>query len=102
MGSLPKTGHAQGLIRYLGEDVNGIEVERRVARSTCLVLEKRELFVLMTDEGNLLLVPIDASVPETPLPGSDRAGFQLVLPAQGAAQASRGHAVRRGSDKCWQ
>ncbi|PPB82948.1 hypothetical protein B0O95_1116 [Mycetohabitans endofungorum] len=47
MGSLPSTGHAQGSIRYLGEDVNGIEVERRVARSMCLVL-----------------VPIDASVPE--------------------------------------
>ncbi|WP_422393386.1 ATP-binding cassette domain-containing protein [Mycetohabitans endofungorum] len=47
MGSLPSTGHAQGSIRYLGEDVNGIEVERRAARSTCLVL-----------------VPIDVSVPE--------------------------------------
>ena len=55
MGALPTTGHATGQIRYLGEEVGGIEIERRVGRGMCLVPEKRELFASMTVEDNLLL-----------------------------------------------
>ncbi|MFP3563716.1 ABC transporter ATP-binding protein [Paraburkholderia sp. SIMBA_030] len=55
MGALPSTGHAQGTIRYQGEDVSVVPVEKRVARGMCLVPEKRELFSTMTVEDNLVL-----------------------------------------------
>ncbi|MDR5855888.1 ABC transporter ATP-binding protein [Caballeronia sp. LZ062] len=55
MGALPQTGHAKGVVRYLGEDVSALAVERRVARGMCLVPEKRELFSTMTVEDNLVL-----------------------------------------------
>src|SRR6516164_8599851 len=42
MGALPVTGHAKGVITYLGEDVSAVPVEKRVARGICLVPEKRE------------------------------------------------------------
>jgi branched-chain amino acid transport system ATP-binding protein len=55
MGALPQTGHSKGLVRYLGEDVSAIAIERRVSRGMCLVPEKRELFASMTVEDNLVL-----------------------------------------------
>ncbi len=55
MGALPSTGHAKGAIRYQGEDVSAVPVEKRVARGMCLVPEKRELFATMTVEDNLVL-----------------------------------------------
>jgi branched-chain amino acid transport system ATP-binding protein len=55
MGSLPSSGHARGSIRYLDDDVSGIEIEQRVSRGMCLVPEKRELFASMSVEDNLLL-----------------------------------------------
>lgn len=44
MGALPQTGHAKGVVRYLGEDVSALAIERRVSLGMCLVPEKRELF----------------------------------------------------------
>ncbi|VXC57199.1 leucine/isoleucine/valine transporter subunit; ATP-binding component of ABC superfamily [Burkholderia sp. 8Y] len=55
MGALPQTGHAKGVVRYLGDDVAALAVERRVSRGMCLVPEKRELFSTMTVEDNLVL-----------------------------------------------
>ena len=55
MGALPPTGHANGHIRYRGDEVAMLPVEARVARGMCLVPEKRELFASMTVEDNLLL-----------------------------------------------
>jgi branched-chain amino acid transport system ATP-binding protein len=55
MGALPTTGHAAGPVRYRGEDVGGLAVEKRVDRGMCLVPEKRELFATMTVEDNLVL-----------------------------------------------
>ncbi|KIG02743.1 ABC transporter-like protein [Caballeronia concitans] len=55
MGALPHTGHAKGSVRYLGDDVSAVAIERRVARGMCLVPEKRELFASMTVEDNLVL-----------------------------------------------
>jgi branched-chain amino acid transport system ATP-binding protein len=55
MGALPSTGFAKGMIRYLGEDVSSLSVEKRVSRGMCLVPEKRELFASMTVEDNLVL-----------------------------------------------
>jgi branched-chain amino acid transport system ATP-binding protein len=55
MGALPVTGHAKGSIRYRGEEVAAIPVEKRVARGMCLVPEKRELFATMSVEDNLVL-----------------------------------------------
>jgi len=55
MGALPQTGHAKGAVRYLGEDVSVLAIERRVSRGMCLVPEKRELFATMTVEDNLVL-----------------------------------------------
>lgn len=55
MGALPQTGFAKGAIRYLGDDVSALAVEKRVSRGMCLVPEKRELFASMTVEDNLVL-----------------------------------------------
>jgi branched-chain amino acid transport system ATP-binding protein len=55
MGALPTMGHATGPVRYRGEDVGGLPVEKRVERGMCLIPEKRELFATMTVEDNLVL-----------------------------------------------
>ena len=51
MGLLP----ARGDIRYLGQPIGSLTVERRVALGLCLVPEKRELFTSMTVADNLEL-----------------------------------------------
>jgi branched-chain amino acid transport system ATP-binding protein len=51
MGTMP----SEGAIRYLGEDLAGVDVESRVARGLVLVPEKRELFASMTVQDNLEL-----------------------------------------------
>jgi branched-chain amino acid transport system ATP-binding protein len=55
MGALPVTGHAKGSVRYCGEEVGAVPIEKRVARGMCLVPEKRELFATMSVEDNLVL-----------------------------------------------
>jgi branched-chain amino acid transport system ATP-binding protein len=55
MGALPATGHAKGAVRFQGDDVSALAIERRVSRGMCLVPEKRELFSTMTVEDNLVL-----------------------------------------------
>ncbi|WP_244826615.1 ABC transporter ATP-binding protein [Caballeronia sp. TF1N1] len=55
MGALPPTGSANGVIRYLDEDVAALPIERRVSRGMCLVPERRELFASMSVEDNLVL-----------------------------------------------
>lgn len=55
MGALPSSGHAKGSVRYLGEEVSAMAIERRVSRGMCLVPEKRELFATMAVEDNLIL-----------------------------------------------
>jgi branched-chain amino acid transport system ATP-binding protein len=55
MGALPSNGYAKGTVRYLGEDVSALPIEKRVSRGMCLVPEKRELFASMTVEDNLVL-----------------------------------------------
>ncbi|PMS37585.1 amino acid/amide ABC transporter ATP-binding protein 2 (HAAT family) [Trinickia symbiotica] len=55
MGALPPAGLAVGHIRYGGEDIAALPIEKRVARGMCLVPEKRELFASMTVEDNLVL-----------------------------------------------
>lgn len=51
MGCLP----SRGAISFLGHDLAGMEIERRVARGMCLVPETRELFSRMSVADNLLL-----------------------------------------------
>ena len=51
MGLLPSTGK----IAYLGEPLEGVDVEERVERGLCLVPERRELFGEMSVEDNLRL-----------------------------------------------
>lgn len=55
MGSLPLSGGCSGSIEYLGSEISGWQVERRVANGVSLVPERRELFGSMTVEDNLLL-----------------------------------------------
>ncbi|WP_438394878.1 ABC transporter ATP-binding protein [Caballeronia sp. DA-9] len=55
MGALPSAGYAKGVIRYGGEDISALPIEKRVSRGMCLVPEKRELFASMTVEDNLVL-----------------------------------------------
>ncbi|SAL29659.1 ABC transporter ATP-binding protein [Caballeronia humi] len=55
MGALPSTGFAKGAVRYLGDDISSLAIEKRVSRGMCLVPEKRELFASMTVEDNLVL-----------------------------------------------
>lgn len=55
MGALPTNGSASGVVSYLGHNLSGLPVEKRVARGMCLVPEKRELFATMSVEDNLVL-----------------------------------------------
>lgn len=55
MGSLPLSGHSTGSVEYLGSEINGWQVEQRVAGGVSLVPERRELFGSMSVEDNLLL-----------------------------------------------
>lgn len=55
MGSLPLSGSSNGSVEYLGGEMNGWQVERRVASGVSLVPERRELFGSMSVEDNLLL-----------------------------------------------
>lgn len=55
MGALPAAGNASGSVRFMGERVDGLEVETLVARGMALVPEKRELFPTMSVDDNLLL-----------------------------------------------
>ncbi|MDY7578131.1 ABC transporter ATP-binding protein [Herbaspirillum sp. RTI4] len=55
MGSLPATGTASGSVVYLGHNLNGMEIEERVAFGLSLVPERRELFASMSVEVNLEL-----------------------------------------------
>jgi len=54
-GALPNSGTMRGRVELLGQDVDGVPIEARVARGMCLVPEKRELFASMSVEDNLLL-----------------------------------------------
>lgn len=51
MGCLP----GRGVVKFLGQDLAGTGIERRVERGMNLVPEKRELFNSMSIEDNLLL-----------------------------------------------
>ncbi|MGO4390101.1 ABC transporter ATP-binding protein [Variovorax sp. M-6] len=51
MGLLP----SQGILRFEGEDLHGLDVEARVERGLCLVPEKRELFGELSVLDNLQL-----------------------------------------------
>jgi branched-chain amino acid transport system ATP-binding protein len=51
MGCLP----GRGMVKFLGQDLAGLGIERRVERGMNLVPEKRELFNNMSVEDNLLL-----------------------------------------------
>lgn len=55
MGSLPLSGSSSGSVEYLGADISGWQVERRVSSGVSLVPERRELFGSMSVEDNLLL-----------------------------------------------
>lgn len=55
MGALPAGGTCSGAVRFLGQRVDGLGVEQRVARGMALVPEKRELFSTMSVEDNLRL-----------------------------------------------
>src|SRR5690554_5972103 len=55
MGSLPSAGSSVGSVQYLGQQISGWNVERRVGGGMSLVPELRELFGSMTVEDNLLL-----------------------------------------------
>lgn len=51
MGCLPSCG----VVKFLGDDLTGVEIERRVGRGMSLVPETRELFASMSVADNLLL-----------------------------------------------
>ncbi|MDP3668397.1 MAG: ABC transporter ATP-binding protein [Telluria sp.] len=51
MGALPSSGD----VTFLGHDLTGVEIERRVGRGMSLVPETRELFGSMSIADNLLL-----------------------------------------------
>ncbi len=55
MGSLPQRGQSHGVIDFLGSQIQGWDIERRVAQGLSLVPEKRELFASMSVKENLLL-----------------------------------------------
>lgn len=54
-GRAADLGAANGVVSYLGHNLAGLPVEKRVARGMCLVPEKRELFATMSVEDNLVL-----------------------------------------------
>jgi branched-chain amino acid transport system ATP-binding protein len=55
MGALPIGGGSSGSVCFLGERVDALDVEARVALGMALVPEKRELFTTMSVEDNLRL-----------------------------------------------
>lgn len=54
-GAMPNNGSMRGKVNLLGQDLDGVAIETRVARGMCLVPETRELFASMTVQDNLLL-----------------------------------------------
>jgi branched-chain amino acid transport system ATP-binding protein len=54
-GAMPNNGSMRGKVSLLGQDLDGVAIETRVARGMCLVPETRELFASMTVQDNLLL-----------------------------------------------
>jgi len=54
-GAMPSNGSMRGKVSLLGQDLDGVAIETRVARGMCLVPETRELFASMTVQDNLLL-----------------------------------------------
>ncbi len=54
-GAMPNNGSMRGEVSLLGQDLDGVAIETRVARGMCLVPETRELFASMTVQDNLLL-----------------------------------------------
>ncbi len=99
MGTLPTTGHAKGVVRYLGEDISALPIERRVSRGMCLVSEKRELFALITVEDNLVLGAYRRK--RAKFPGSTGPCLRSVSATEGAAQAGCRYALRRrASNAC--
>jgi len=54
-GAMPNNGSMRGKVSLLGQDLDGVAIETRVARGMCLVPETRELFTSMTVQDNLLL-----------------------------------------------
>jgi len=54
-GAMPNNGSMRGKVKLLGQDLDGVAIETRVARGMCLVPETRELFASMTVQDNLLL-----------------------------------------------
>ncbi|MEM4987751.1 ABC transporter ATP-binding protein [Collimonas sp. H4R21] len=54
-GAMPNNGSMRGKVSLLGQDLDGVAIEIRVARGMCLVPETRELFASMTVQDNLLL-----------------------------------------------
>lgn len=55
MGALPIGGRSSGTVRFLGERVERLAIEDRVALGMALVPEKRELFTTMSVDDNLRL-----------------------------------------------
>ena len=55
IGALPNGSAAHGQISLLGQDLNDMPIEARVARGMSLVPETRELFASMSVQDNLLL-----------------------------------------------
>ena len=55
MGALPIGGRSSGAVRFLGEPVERLAIEDRVALGMALVPEKRELFATMSVDDNLRL-----------------------------------------------
>jgi branched-chain amino acid transport system ATP-binding protein len=55
MGALPIGGRSSGEVRFLGERVERLAIENRVALGMALVPEKRELFTTMSVDDNLRL-----------------------------------------------
>ena len=89
MGVLP----LKGRVDFAGEDMARLEIEDRVALGVSLVPEHRELFATMNVEDNLQLGAF--RIPKATAAQSLRARLHAVSAAEGAAQATRRHALRR-------
>ena len=102
MGALPSTGHAKGTVRYLGEDVSSLAIEKRVSRGMCLVPEKRELFASMTVEDNLVLGAYrrKRAGERNYLDQLDHV-FDLFPRLKERRQAGGGNAYRAANGRCW-
>ena len=93
MGILP----LKGRVDFAGEDMARLEIEDRVAAGLSLVPEHRELFATMSVEDNLQLGAF--RIARAVAAQSLRAGLHAVSAAEGAAPATRRHAVgRRAAD----